>query len=365
MRTLPTPVTRPRRPLIVTTDPILLDNLVQLAAAASAEVSVATDAAVARTAWCAAPFVLLGADSVRRCAQADLPARAAIILVSRDADIEPRWHDAEALKAEQVAVLPTAETWLLDRLADFAAGSPTRGRVVAVLGGRGGAGASVLATALAVTARRRGLDTLLIDADPLGGGVDLVLGWERMEGLRWPDLVDARGRISPPALVGALPGQGSLAVLSFDRTELDGVPTHAMAAALDAGRRGRDLVVIDLPRRFDESSLLALTAADRAYLVVPAELRACAAALRVAQVAGAHCPALGVVVRGPAPGGVEPQTVARALHLPLVGTLRSEPRLVKALEGGEPPAGTGRGPLAELCRNLLADMSPRAHRAVA
>jgi hypothetical protein len=57
--------------------------------------------------------------------------------------------------------------------------------------------------------------------------------------------------------------------------------------------------------------------------------------------------------------------VARALHLPLVGTLRSEPRLVKALEGGEPPAGTGRGPLAELCRDLLADMSPRAHRAVA
>jgi len=72
-------------------------------------------------------------------AQADLPARAAIILVSRDADAEPRWHDAEALKAEQVAVLPTAETWLLDHLADFAAGSPTRGRVVAVLGGRGGA----------------------------------------------------------------------------------------------------------------------------------------------------------------------------------------------------------------------------------
>ena len=102
-----------------------------------------------------------------------------------------------------------------------------------------------------------------------------------------------------------------------------------MAAAVDAGRRGRDLVVIDLPRRFDESSLLALTAADRAYLVVPAELRACAA----------------------------------ALHLPLAATLRSEPRLVKALEGGQPPAGTGRGPLAEVCRQLLADLSPRQHRA--
>jgi secretion/DNA translocation related CpaE-like protein len=349
----------------VTTDPILLDRLVHLAAVGSAEVNVATDAAVARAAWCAAPFVLLGADSIRRCAQANLPARAAIILVSRDCETEPRWLDADTLQAEQVAVLPTAETWLVERFADFAAGSPTRGRVIAVLGGRGGAGASVLATALAVTARRRGLDTMLVDADPLGGGVDLVLGWERMQGLRWPDLVDARGRVSPPALVGALPGEGSLAVLSFDRTELDGVPTQAMAAAVDAGRRGRDLVVIDLPRRFDESSLLALTAADRAYLVVPAELRACAAAQRVAQVAAAHCPALGVVVRGPAPGGVAAQTVARALRLPLAATLRSEPRLVKALEGGEPPAGTGRGPLAEVCRQLLDDLSPRQHRSVA
>jgi hypothetical protein len=71
------------------------------------------------------------------------------------------------------------------------------------------------------------------------------------------------------------------------------------------------------------------------------------------------------VVRGPAPGGVDPQTVARALHLPVAGTLRSEPRLIKALEGGEPPAGNGRGPLAELCRQLLADLSPRQHRSVA
>ena len=365
MRSLPTSVTRARQPLIVTTDSILLDHLVHLAAAGSAEVCVATDVAAARAAWSAAPFVLLGVDSVQRCAQAGLWARAAIILVSREADIEPPWRYAEELKAEQVAVLPSADAWLVDRFADHAAGSPTRGRVIAVLGGRGGAGASVLATALAVTARRRGLDTMLVDADPLGGGVDLVLGWERMEGLRWPDLIDACGRVSPPALVSALPGEGSLAVLSFDRSELDGVPAHAMAAAIDAGRRGRDLVVIDLPRRFDESSLLALTAADRGYLVVPAELRACAAALRVAQVASAHCPVLGVVVRGPAPGGVQPETVAHALHLPLVGTFRSEPRLIKALEGGEPPAGNGRGPLAELCRDLLADLSPRRHRAVA
>ena len=48
-----------------------------------------------------------------------------------------------------------SEAWLVDRLADHAMGNHRRGRVVAILGGSGGAGASVLATGLAVTARRR------------------------------------------------------------------------------------------------------------------------------------------------------------------------------------------------------------------
>jgi secretion/DNA translocation related CpaE-like protein len=361
--TLSTPVRERPHPLVVTADSDLLDDVLRLAAAASAEVHVAVDPVAARPAWMAAPFVVLGADAAGACIRAGLAGRAAVILLARGPQAEPAWHYAEALRAEHVAVLPAAEAWLVDRFADYATGSPARGRVVSVLGGRGGAGASVLATALAVTAHRRGFDTLLVDADPLGGGVDLVLGWERLRGLRWPELVDARGRVHPPALVGALPGQGSLAVLSFDRSELDAVPVEAMAAALDAGRRGRDLVVVDLPRRLDEPSLMALTAADRAYLVVPAELRACVAATRVAAVAATHCPALAVVVRVPAPGGVEPDEVARALDLPLAGVLRTEGRLARDLEVGEPPAGSGRGPLAELCRLLLADMQPRRHRA--
>jgi secretion/DNA translocation related CpaE-like protein len=360
----PTAVRSRTHPLIVTTDSQLLDDLLRLAAAGSAEVRVAADVVAARPSWASAPFVLLGADVAADCVRADLSARTAVILVAPDVDSEPPWHVAEALKAERVAVLPAAETWLVDRLADHTMGSPTRGRVVAVLGGRGGAGASVLATALAVTARRLGFDTLLVDADPFGGGVDLVLGWERMQGLRWPDLVEARGRVNPPALVGALPGEGSLAVLSFDRSELDSVPAEAMAAALDAGRRGRDLVVVDLPRRFDEPSRFALTVADRAYVVVPAELRACAAARRIAAVASAHCPTLGVIVRDSGPVRMDPVEIARAVDLPLSGTLRPEPGLTRALETGDPPAGGGRGPLADLCRQLLAHMAPRRHRAV-
>jgi secretion/DNA translocation related CpaE-like protein len=354
-----------RLPLIVTADPVLLDDLLRLAAAGSAEVHVAHDPVAARVAWTAAPFVLLGADQVEPLARAGLPPRGAVILVLRPDQAEPPWRFADALRVEQVVVMPQAEAWLVDRFADHAMGSPTRGRVIAVLGGRGGAGASVLAAALAVTGRRRDLDTLLIDADPFGGGVDLVLGWEQMQGLRWPDLVDASGRMDPPALMSALPGRGNLSVLSFTQSELDGVPTEALASALDAGRRGRDLVVLDLPRRFDEPSLLALTTADRVYLVVPAELRACAAARRVAGVAGHYCAAISVIVRGSAPLGLAPSEIARTLDLPLGGELRSESRLDQDLDSGRPPAANGRGPLAELCRELLRDVAPRRHRAVA
>lgn len=124
-----------------------------------------------------------------------------------------------------------------------------------------------------------------------------------------------------------------------------------------------DLIVVDLPRRFDDPSLMALAAADRAYLVVPAELRACAAARRVAGIACAHCTALAIVVRDPVNGGLPAEEIAEALGLPLAATVRSEHRLLRGLESGQPPAGSGRGPLAELCRALLSEIRPRRHRA--
>jgi secretion/DNA translocation related CpaE-like protein len=231
--------------------------------------------------------------------------------------------------------------------------------VIAVLGGRGGAGASVLAAGLAVTAARAGRRALLVDADPLGGGVDLVLGWESLDGLRWPSLSHLGGEVDPPGFVGSLPGSGELAVLSWDRGDQLVVPVEAMSAALQAGRAERDLVVVDLPRRLDDAAVLALATADRALLLVPAELRACAAAARVAAVAAVHTSALEVVVRGPAPGRLKAREIARALGLPLAGSLRGEPDLARALERGTPPAGTGRGPLARLCQRVVGDLDPR------
>ncbi len=397
-------------PLFVTADPDLLDDLLRLAGAAGVTPDVAADPAAARRWFPQAVRVYIGADMAEPCARAGLPQRPGVVVVIREAAGSPLgpadrggaggrsgaggsgascsgsdrpsdadWQVVQRLGAEHVAVLPAAEPWLIDQLGAIGAtgkrssvdptaspvaadpiGEPGAGRVVAVLGGRGGAGASVLAGGLAVTAARRGLRTLLVDADPLGGGVDLVLGWESLDGLRWPALSQASGEVPAPALVAALPGRSDLVILSWDRGEPMTVPPEAMLAALDAGRRGRDLTIVDLPRRLDESAMLALRAADQVYLVVPAELRACAAAARVAAVAGPHCSALSVVVRQPGPAGLAVNEVIAALRLPYAGTIRSEPRLRTAWERGEPPAASGHGSLATLCGKLLDDVVPAA-----
>ena len=347
-----------RLPLVLTADPDLLDELLRLAAAGGADVDVAPDPVSARPRYAEAPLVVIGADQVTACVRARLPRRDRVIIVGAGDQPEVDWRAAEQLGAEHVAALPTAEAWVTERFAASPIREP-RARVIAVLGGRGGAGASILATGLAVTAVTGGLRTLLVDADPLGGGLDLALGWEAVDGLRWPALARAGGHVHPPALLGALPSRGDLVLLSADRPPgaSDPVPPEAMAAALDAARRGRDVVVIDLPRRLDDAAVLALQTADRALLLVPAELRAVAAARRIAAMVEPHCDRLALVVRGPAPGRLRPREVAKVLSLPLAGELPSEPAMLERLERGEAPAARGRGALAQLCKELIADLT--------
>jgi secretion/DNA translocation related CpaE-like protein len=344
-------------PLIITGDPLLLEELLRLTADAGLIADVAPDPAAARSWFPEAPIVFVGTDMADACARAGLRPRPDLILIglraagSRDVEPSAEFDLAERLGADHVVFLPVGEAWLVARLSRLE--DEQIAEVIAVLGGRGGAGASVLAGGLAVTGARQGRTAMLIDADPLGGGVDLVLGWEHRDGLRWPALAAAGGHVHSSTLVEALPGRTDLVVLSWDRGEPTIATPEAMLAALDAGRHGRDLVVVDLPRSLDDASTLALTVADRAYLVVPAEVRACAAAARVAATALPHCPHLQIVVRQPAPGRLTPADVANAVGLPLAGSFRLESSVSSALERGTPPTGSGRGSLARLCERLL------------
>ncbi|MDP9432896.1 MAG: CpaE-like family protein [Actinomycetota bacterium] len=344
---------RPARALLVTDNPVLLDDLLRLAAAASCEPEVAPDAASARAGWSRAPVVIVGADVVDALARAGLPRREGVVLVGGDLDDADIWRRGVLLGAQHVVFLPDAESWLVDRFADAAEGGQLAAPVVGVVGGRGGAGATVLASALAVTAARQGRRALLVDGDPLGGGIDLALGAESVAGLRWPQLTSTRGRVAAGSLAGALPQAESLSVLSWDRGDALTIPAEAMSALLSAAERGSELVVVDLPRAADAAARVALERASVVLLVVPAEVRASAAAARVAAGLTLHCPDLRVVVRGPAPSGLSASVVAESLGLPLAADLAAEPGIAAALERGEAPARRGRGPLATFSAAFL------------
>jgi secretion/DNA translocation related CpaE-like protein len=197
--------------------------------------------------------------------------------------------------------------------------------------------------------------------------VDLVLGAEDLGGLRWPEIGTGTGRVPASALHAALPspeldGPGGLAVLSCDRSP-HGPSPAALTSVLEAGRRAGDTVVCDVPRYPTEAAVAALAAADLTVLVVPADVRSCAAAARAAAVVAEHGgPSAGLVVRGPAPGGITPEEIAIALDLPLVAAMRAERGLPRSLERGDTP-GQGRGPLAAAAASVLDALRAAAGRA--
>jgi len=73
-------------------------------------------------------------------------------------------------------------------------------------------------------------------------------------------------------------------------------------------------------------------------------------------------PSAGLVVRGPAPGGITPEEIAIALDLPLVAAMRAERGLPRSLERGDTP-GQGRGPLAAAAASVLDALRAAAGRA--
>lgn len=344
-------------PLIVTEDAHLLDDLLRLCAAAGAMPEVHHGPPAARGSWERAPVVLVGDDAAARCR--GTVRRRGVMLVGRDQGDPDIWRRAVEIGAEYVLRLPDAESWLVDQIANAAEGVGRPALTVGVMGGRGGSGASTLACALAVTAAGSGRRTMLIDGDPLGGGIDILLGAEETEGMRWPDFARSKGRVGGGALEESLPALHGLRVLSWGRDGEVSVPPQAMQAVLAAARRLGGIVVVDLPRKVDDSVAEALTQMDAGLLVVPGELRAVAAAKRVASAVGMVLPDLRVVARGPYAVGLDEHWVAQALGLPLVGDLPVEPGLQAAQSGGEPPGSDPRGPLARFCTAFwdLADTS--------
>ncbi|OFJ53842.1 septum site-determining protein Ssd [Mycolicibacterium grossiae] len=334
--------------LILVGDDGLRGDVDRVAAAVGARV-VHADEPSSHKVWTSAAAVVLDDDALARCLPLGLPRRGGVHLVTAADPSPAQWQRAMSLGVERIVRLPDEEADLVAALSDAGESPSARGRgaVVAVLGGRGGAGASVFAAALAMGAG----EALLVDLDPWGGGLDLIMGGEAESGLRWPDLTLGGGRLGYRALRDALPRCGDVGVLSAGRVarEIDG---RAASAVLDAGSRGGATVVCDLARRPSEAIEVVLDAADLVVVIACADLRACASTAAVAGWAAERNANVGLVVRGPSPGGLRGTDVAEIGGLPLLATMRPQPRLAYALEHGG-LAVRPRSPLAMAAQRVL------------
>lgn len=350
--------------LLLTADPALHDVVARCAAAAGVGLEPCADPAEALARWSAAPLVLVDAAAAAALTALVPGRRDGVHVITRGRVADEVFRLAVALGAETVSDLEHAEGWLMEQLTDLGDHARPPGLVVGVLGGSGGAGATTLAVALGQVGAR-GAPTLLVDADPLGPGLDRLVGLERRHGARWEALCHTTGRLSARALRDAVPRQGRLGVLTWGPGEAGELPGSTVREAVSAARRGHDLVVVDLPRVLDAAARDVLVRCDRLVVVVSPTLVGVAAAARVcARSAGTVAPVL--VVRRPATGPVlSDREVAAACRHPVVVSMPSQRGLAESVDLGLGPVRSPRSPLARAARTLHDQLGAAAGSACA
>ena len=323
------------------------DLILSAVAAQELAVTVVTDLDALTLPWRDAGVVLVADDQAERLAARALPHREGVYLVGSDSRRLAAWS---APLSAQVIGLPDGSAWLGAVLADGSA--RTRAPVVAVLGGSGGVGASTLAAALAQLGAERPNGAALVDVDPAGGGIDLLLGAEQVTGWRWPGLRAAEGQLGD--LRPQLPVVEGVSVVSMARGATLDLAREPLAAVVGGLRSWHSLVVVDPGRSLAPAAREAVRLASRHLVVVAGGIRGVAAARQTIAALGLEHPE--VVLRR-WPGGLPLDLVAEAVGHPVVAVLPEERRLRSAAERGEPPARGARRGYRKVVAKLLAGLA--------
>lgn len=340
-----------RNPLIITRNETLLDELLRLAAAAGVVPEVVPDAGAALRCWGSAPVVLIGTDVADEVVRIGPPRRTGVQLIGWGGVPDEVFRLAVALGAENVAELPRSEGWVLEMLADTGDSTPGESVTIGVLGGSGGSGATTFACCLGLAAARRGA-ACLIDTDPHGPGVDRVLGFDRMDGVRWDTLQQTTGRISARALRDALPRRNDLGVLTWPAGSEASLQPFAVREAMSAAARGHRVVVLDLPRTGGPLAEELMARCSHLVLMVRATVPGLASAARIAALA-TRCGTVGLVVRGSA---VDAPAVARVVGAPVLATMADQRGLEEAVDLGLGPLRSRRSVLARAAHQVLDEL---------
>lgn len=334
-------------PLLATADPHLVAEVQRLAASVGTTPVVVGDAGELLRRWHGPPVVLVGADLVEVAATLLPPRRPGVVLVGAGAIDPVLLRPALDLGVGEVVELPAAGAWLASTLADLSE-TAADGRVVGVVGGAGGAGATTFAAALAQLGSLGG-PVLVVDGDPLGPGVDRVLGLESGDGVGWEVLAGSHGRLSARDLREGVPRRGALGVLTWRSTGLPRLPaTEQVAEVLAAARRGHDLVVVDVPR--GGAGRTALSArCDLLVVLTPATVAGVASTARAC--ADLDDPSrAGLVLVG---RDADESGISRATGLPVLASMALQRGLDEAVDLGLGPVRNRRGPLGRAAAAVL------------
>lgn len=256
-------------------------------------------------------------------------ARGRVFLVCPDPG-PPDWKAAVQCHAEQAFVLPAQAPELLQALGRD---DPVldQGTAIGIFPAAGGAGASVLAAAIARVAAQY-VTTAVIDADPHSGGLDLVFGIEDASGVRWGDVNLAAGNLSGE-LFAALPAtDDGIRVLSVARTNVAasrGDHVEHLGAALTSIRSAAELTIVDCT----PATVLQLAPAlDLVVMVVPAQVRPTAAAIACAAQVRAQHTDIAAIVRHIHWSGLDSGDIERMSGVPVIAEVGTVSRLPKALD---------------------------------
>jgi pilus assembly protein CpaE len=245
---------------------------------------------------------------------------------------------------------------------DGADGVVRGGRVVSVLGARGGVGASTIAANLALLlAEEKRHHTLLLDPDLHAGTLSLLLGGEPGGGFR--QALEAPDRVDELLVERVAQRLKERLHLMAAEESLDSLPRVEDGAArqlIEVVRRRYNVVLVDLPRAPSALNRELLEESPQRVIVMDPSLAAVRDALRHlahGNGPGQFGPPLLVLIQGGAPGMLSRKQVQAALGRPPDIEIPYLPRQVRtAATLGQPAIlrrGAFRREIARLAREIV------------
>lgn len=321
--------------LLLVEHPDLAEDCAHIAAAAGFSTDMGDPQSPSVLGWRNANAVFIDADALQQLTNATLPRRDRVFVV-HTIDQEPHWPTAMRLGCSGGWVLPNEAGDLVEVLGRPNTATLGDGHIIGISPGSGGVGASTLACAVAAAAPGQ---RLLIEADCLGPGLDLVLGVEQLPGLRWSDLSLTGGHIDAEDIIGAVPETADGVPILATGRHRQQPPKRISAAALDtiamSVAAAGGVAVIDFargaqlgvePHKTDAlpatpEELACLRAASLHVVVVQATVTGVAAAANAAAALRAAHTEPVAVLRGPAPSGITWSDIENATGMAVVADL--------------------------------------------